>query len=526
MENRTGWRRIMVGFLLALAFGVCTGTLVQTQVNLLALQNLGVDIGIAARLETTFEDLMNFAPIYAVVFGTSFLVSQVVAAQLVYRFGLGARAPFLALGAAVGLWATLRLVDALAPMPTLIAATRGAGGLLAMLATAALSGWLFAALTARRLSRPARGTVALLVLGCVALSPTEEARAQPSAEYRVETVAEGLEHPWSLAFLPGGGALITERTGQLRILDQTGALSPDPVVGVPEVFASGQSGLFDVVIAPDFERSREVYLAYACGTRAENHTCVARGRLERGQERLAAVTEIFRARPGKEGDAHYGGRMAWLPDGSLVVSLGDGFDYREEAQKLSSHIGTIVRINRDGSTPQDNPFVNGPGALPEIYSYGHRNVQGLVFDRESNRLIAHEHGPRGGDEINVIEPGKNYGWPVVSLGLDYTGARVTPYTEYEGMESPALHWTPSIAPSGFALVRGDQFPDWQGNLLVGALADRSVHRVVLADDGAVDMETLFGELDERIRDVRTGPEGAIYLLTDSPRGRLLRVTAR
>ncbi|MBO6850955.1 MAG: PQQ-dependent sugar dehydrogenase, partial [Marinobacter sp.] len=205
MENRTGWRRIMVGFLLALAFGVCTGTLVQTQINLLALQNLGVDIGFAARLETTLEDLMNFAPIYAIVFGASFLVSQVVAAQLVRRFGLGTRAPFLALGAAVGLWATLRLVDALAPMPTLIAATRGAGGLLAMLATAALSGWLFAALTARRLSRPARGTVALVLLGCVGLSTGEEARAQPSVEYRVETVAEGLEHPWSLAFLPGGG---------------------------------------------------------------------------------------------------------------------------------------------------------------------------------------------------------------------------------------------------------------------------------------------------------------------------------
>lgn len=524
MENHVGWRRITVGFLLALAFGVAAGSLVQTQFNLLALQRLGIDISLGARLTTSVEDLTNFAPLYGVVFGASFLISQCVAAFLVRRFALARRSPFLALGGAVGLWVTFQLVDALAPMPTLIAATRGLTGLLAMLATAAMAGWLFGALT-----RPRRGHAGVSVLGavmilCGGMLPPDTALAEQAVEYRVEVFTTGLEHPWSLAFLPDGRALVTERSGRLRLISASGELDAEPLAGVPEVYASGQAGLFDVLFAEDFRQSRLVYLAYACGTEDANHTCLARGRL--GQGGLLGVEELFRAQPAKEGNAHYGGRMTWLPDGTLALSLGDGFDYREEAQKLSSHIGTLVRLNPDGSAPRDNPFVGRPDALPEIYSYGHRNVQGLVFDREHRRLIAHEHGPRGGDEINIIEPGRNYGWPVVTHGLDYTGARVSPYTEYIGMASPALHWTPSIAPSGLALYSGDLFPAWRGDLLVGALASKSVHRVVLADDGAVDMQTLFTELDERIRDVATGPEGAIYLLTDSPRGRILRVMPR
>jgi glucose/arabinose dehydrogenase len=215
--------------------------------------------------------------------------------------------------------------------------------------------------------------------------------------------------------------------------------------------------------------------------------------------------------------------MAWLPDGTLIVTLGDGFDYREQAQDLSSHLGKIVRLNPDGTAPDDNPFVGRNEALPEIYSYGHRNVQGLVYDSVEDLLIAHEHGPRGGDEINIIEPGHNYGWPVITHGIDYTGAMITPFVEQEGMEQPLLHWTPSIAPSGIIRYRGDLFPDWQGNLLVGALADKNVHRVTLEPRQASDVETLFEALGERIRDVATGPEGAVYLLTDSADGRVLRI---
>src|SRR5690606_34652188 len=226
------------------------------------------------------------------------------------------------------------------------------------------------------------------------------------------------------------------------------------------IFASGRSGLKDILLAPDFAQSGTLFLSYACGTLNANHTCLARARL--GQGGLEQVEEVFRTQPAKKGNAHYGGRMVWLPDGTLILTLGDGFDYHEQAQNLANHLGTIVRLNPDGSAPANNPFVGHANARAEIYSYGHRNVQGLVYDQGNNRLISHEHGARGGDEINIIAPGNNYGWPVITHGLDYTGARVTPYTERDGMVSPLLHWTPSIAPSGMTLYTGELFPQWRG----------------------------------------------------------------
>lgn len=352
----------------------------------------------------------------------------------------------------------------------------------------------------------------------------EDVRAQSADAYQLNTVVAGLEHPWSLAFLPDGRMLVTERPGRLRIISPGGELVAEPVVGVPEVFNQAQAGLFEVLPAPDFADSQLIYLSYACGTLAANHTCLARGRLANGA--LEEVEELFRAMPAKVGAAHYGGRLAWLADGTLLLTLGDGFDYREEAQKLSSHIGTLVRLNSDGSVPSDNPFVNEPDARPEIFSYGHRNVQGLVHDDGSGQVMIHEHGPRGGDEINRIEAGKNYGWPVATYGLDYTWARITPFTGYPGTEQPLLYWTPSIAPSGMTLYDGERFPGWQGSLLVGGLVTRAVHRVEWGPDGATDKERLFTELKARIRDVLTGPEGAVYLLTDSPDGRLIRVMPR
>lgn len=514
----------MLGFLLAWTVGAILGSVVQTQFNLLALQNLGVEVSMTARLFATGHDLLHFVPLYAVVFGAGFLLSQAGAAGFMRLTGVGVRGPVYALAAAFGLWVTFTVVDALAPVLTLIAATRTPDGLIAMMLTAAFSGWLFAWLTASR-PKSAEGYVAgsaLVLCLVVGLAwPTGPARAQSATGYSVETVTDGLVHPWSLVFLPEGGALVTERAGRLRKLSEEGQLLPAPVSGVPAVFNSRQAGLFEVVLSPAFVRDRLVYLSYACGTLDANNLCVARGRLESNS--LTDVTEIFRARPARQGSAHYGGRMVWLPDGTLIVTLGDGFDYREQAQILSNHIGTIVRLNADGTVPADNPFVGQEGVLPEIYSYGHRNVQGLVFDPVENLLIIHEHGPRGGDEINLVEPGNNYGWPVITDGIDYTGAMVTPYTEYEGMQQPLLHWTPSIAPSGMTRYRGDLFPGWRGDLFVGALADRSVHRVRLEGRQATDVETLFSELDERIRDVVTGPDGALYLLTDSPEGRLLRV---
>jgi glucose/arabinose dehydrogenase len=517
-------RRILPGFLAALVTGVILGSVVQTQLNLLALQTLGVTIDIGTRLSATIHDLLNFGPVYAVLFGAAFLPSQAVATRVSRITGPQFRGPVFALAAVAGLWTAVATANALAPMPTLIAATRFPAGLAAVLATAALAGWLFARLSASTTASEGSHSATSMVLCCLVVGvawPAGPAKAQPEVNYTVETVASGLEHPWSLAFLPAGGALVTERAGRLRRISDDGQLLEAPITGVPAVFNDGQAGLFGVVLSPDFSESQMIFLSYACGTESANHLCVATGRLD--GEALENVIEIFRARPAKYGNAHYGGRMAWLPDATLVVTLGDGFDFREQAQDLSSHLGKIVRLNPDGTAPGDNPFVGREGALPEIYSYGHRNVQGLLYDPVEGRLFAHEHGPRGGDEINLIEPGNNYGWPVISHGIDYTGAMVTPFTEHKGMEQPLIHWTPSIAPSGMTRYLGDLFPAWRGSLLVGALADKSVHRVELEGLTAKDSGALFKELGERIRDVVSGPEGAVYLLTDSPEGRVLRI---
>ncbi len=528
MAKPASWTKIVVAFIAALLIGTVIGSVVQTQFNLQALVGLGVEISPGIRLQTTLEDLVNFAPVYAILFGVGFLVSQAVASQWVKLLGSSSRLWLYPLASAAGLWITLIIVNTLAPMPTLIAATRGIGGLVSMLVAAGFAGWVFAWLVLGFQSRAAGGgampaLMATVLLGGLGFADSQ-AVADESANYRVETLAEGLEHPWSLAFLPDGRMLVTERAGRLRVLNADGALRPEAVRGVPSVFASAQAGLFEVLPATDFDQSREVYLSYACGTIEANHTCLAKGELV--EDRLENVSEIFRVQPAKQGNAHYGGRMAWLPDNTLVLTLGDGFDYREQAQRRENHIGSIVRLNPDGSVPDDNPFAGSGQYKGEIYTYGHRNVQGLVYDPIRGQLIAHEHGPRGGDEINVIRAGVNYGWPITTHGLDYTGARVTPFTEKEGFEPPALHWTPSIAPSGMTVYRGNRFPSWEGDLLVGALVTRQVHRVGLENGRATENGVLFGELNERIRDVEVGPEGAIYLLTDSANGRVLRITPK
>ena len=342
-----------------------------------------------------------------------------------------------------------------------------------------------------------------------------------AVDYQLEVLAEPLEHPWSITFLPDGAILVTERPGRLRIVTSDG-LQPTPVAGLPEVFSSGQAGLHDVLLAEDFADSGILFLSFAYGNDDENHTRVVRARFD-GQA-LFDVTPIFTAQPPKSGDAHYGGRMAWMDDGTLLIGTGDGFYFREESQNLGSHLGKIIRIRADGTVPDDNPFVDTANARPEIYSYGHRNVQAIVNDRDQGVIYAHEHGPRGGDELNVILPGRNYGWPIISHGKDYSRALITPFTSYDGMEQPLLHWTPSIAPSGMTLYDGELFPQWRGSLFVAALAEESVRRVPMLDGGEPGaQDTLFEELEQRIRDIRTGPDGALYLITDEPEGQLIRV---
>lgn len=337
--------------------------------------------------------------------------------------------------------------------------------------------------------------------------------AQPNE--RVETIAEGLNFPWSIAFLPDGSMLVAERNGGLRVI-RDGALVETPVAGAPEAYVAGQGGLFDVVLDPGFEQNRTLYLSFAYGDRRANATRVVRAVFD--GVAISDLEVIFTATPTKDTPHHYGGRMAFLPDGTLLITTGDGFDFREQAQRLDNHFGKVIRINADGSVPPDNPFVGKPDALPEIWSYGHRNPQGIVVMPGSERVWLHEHGPRGGDELNLIEPGKNYGWPAITYGIDYSGARISPYTELPGMEQPIVHWVPSIAPAGMT--------EYEGDLLVAALAERSVRRLDLADGEVTSQEVLFTDLGARIRDVRKAPDGFVYLLTDSSKGKVLRVTPR
>ena len=368
---------------------------------------------------------------------------------------------------------------------------------------------------------------ALLSAGLLAM-PAQSTAASPSVPYRIETVAEGLVHPWALASLPDGRLLVTERPGRLRVLTPAAggghALRAAPVAGLPPIFVRGQSGLFDVLVDPGFADNGFIYLSFAHGTPAANHLRVVRARFD--GTRLHDVKDIFTSRPAKTHSQHFGGRMALLGDGTLVVGMGDGNLERTDAQRLHTHLGKILRIGRDGSVPADNPFVGRSGALPEIYSVGHRNPQGMVSLPGEQALYAHEHGSKGGDELNRIERGANYGWPITTGGVDYTGARITPYRTYAGITPPLLEWTPSIAPAGMAHYDGTLFPAWRGSLFVAALKEKSVRRVPMQDGRPGTQETLFTELDERLRDVRAGADGALYLLTDNKAGRVLRVQPR
>lgn len=360
--------------------------------------------------------------------------------------------------------------------------------------------------------------VLALLFGLLAM-----ATAAQAGGYRVEAVATGLVHPWSIAFLPGGRMLVTERVGQLRLIEP-GAngqlqLRAEPVAGVPPVLARGQAGLFDVLLAPDFAQTGRLMLSFAHGSPEANHLRVVSARFDGRQ--LQAVQTIFTSQPAKTDTQHFGGRMAWLADGTLLFGMGDGNLERTDAQRLHTHLGKFMRVQSDGSVPTDNPFVTRKDALAEIYTFGHRNPQGIVV--VNGVPYAHEHGARGGDELNRIEPGANYGWPITTGGIDYTYARITPYRSLPGIQPPLLEWTPSIAPAGLAWYDGALFPAWRGSLFVAALAERSVRRVPLSKGVPGQQEVLFQEIGERIRDVQAGPDGAIYLLTDSPNGRVLRV---
>ena len=367
-----------------------------------------------------------------------------------------------------------------------------------------------------------------LVLGCSPASvPAQGAAARsPTPEstpgvVRAETYASGLVNPWALAFLPDGRLLVTEKAGRLRIVARDGSLS-EPLEGVPAVFARGQGGLLDVAVDPQFAQNQLVYLSFAePDDSGRAGTTVARGRL--GARGLENVQVIYRQRPKMRGGGHYGSRIVFSRDGTIFVTQGDRQSWRDSAQSLTAGLGKIVRINPDGTIPRDNPFVNRAGALPEIWSYGHRNLQGAVLHPETGRLWTVEHGARGGDELNHPEAGKNYGWPVITYGVDYSGMRIGEGTGREGMEQPVYYWDPVIAPSGLMVYTGEAFPTWKGNFIIGSMTPGALVRLVMENGRVVKEERYLGELRERIRDVQQGPDGMIYAVTDNREGRVLRI---
>jgi glucose/arabinose dehydrogenase len=362
----------------------------------------------------------------------------------------------------------------------------------------------------------------LLALALAGVTSAQDGTVSEQARFRVEHLTGGLDHPWSLAFLPGGGFLVSERPGRLRRVDADGRLLDKPVGGLPEIRARGQGGLLDVALHPQFEANKWVYLSYVEPGPGGMGTAVARGRL-RG-DRLSDTEVLFRMLPKSRSGRHFGSRLVFDRDGHLFITLGDRGD-RPRAQDLGDHAGSVIRLNDDGSVPADNPFVGRPDARPEIYSYGHRNIQGATLHPSTGQLWTHEHGPQGGDEINLPVPGVNYGWPVVTYGVNYgIGTAIGEGTEKAGMAQPLHHWTPSIAPSGLAFYEGDRFPGWRGDLFVGSLKFELLLRLQLEDGRVVGEERLLEEALGRIRDVRQGPDGLLYLLTDaSGDGQLVRL---
>ena len=332
--------------------------------------------------------------------------------------------------------------------------------------------------------------------------------------YELEVLTDQLDRPWSLGFLPDGEILISELTGNLKIYNNQGILS-DPIKGLPEVFVKSQGGLSDIVIHPNFIENKLIFLSFSINSKKGKTLQVIRARLD--NKTLSDIKVIFTAKAYRSTSAHFGARLLLLRDNTLLISSGDGFNHREKAQSLDNHFGKIIRINTDGSIPIDNPFINTKGSLPDIWTYGHRNQQGLIID-DNGSVFSHEHGPRGGDELNIIEPGKNYGWPSITYGIDYNGSIISPFKIKEGMEQPIKHWIPSIAPSDITFYTGSLFSKWFGSIFISALVPGDVRRVTLKNNIFISEEIMFKEIQSRIRSIKMAPDGSLIILTDGAKG--------
>ncbi len=365
-----------------------------------------------------------------------------------------------------------------------------------------------------------KGLSFVRILIALTLLVSSHVLADDMPPYKIETVVGGLSHPWSITFLPGGDYLVSEKSGSLRRVSPDGRAG-NAIGGVPETYFASQGGFFDVVLDPAYEENQTIYLSFAYGTPEANGTRIVRATL--GESSLSDVEPIFTVSPLKDTPVHYGGKIAFLPDGTLLMTTGDGFNYREQPMNPASQLGKTIRINTDGSVPPDNPFVDDESANPAIFTLGHRNPQGLAVDGDG-RIWLHEHGAQGGDELNLLKPGANYGWPATTYGVNYSGAYVSPFRTAPGIEAPVTHWTPSIAPSGLAAYTGDAFPAFRGDLFVGALVDQDIKRLEMEGTELVRETSVFDEIGERVRDVRMGPDGFLYVLTDGEGGKILRIS--
>jgi glucose/arabinose dehydrogenase len=368
----------------------------------------------------------------------------------------------------------------------------------------------------------------ILCLGLAFITPWVSAKTieldTQAGKVNVKSIATGLKNPWGLAILPDGSFLVTERTGNLRIVQPNGTIGA-PVSGLPKIMNEGQGGLLDVVLAPDFATSKKIYFSYSepAEKGSGNSTAVSFATLN--GNKLEKVTRVFSQQPKVDSNAHFGSRLVWAPDGTLYITLGDRFSKKEDAQTLNNHHGKVVRINADGSVPKDNPFISTPGALPEIWSYGHRNMQGAAINPMSKQLWTGEHGPQGGDELNLDQAGKNYGWPVITYGENYGGGKIGEGTQKAGMEQPLKYWVPSIATAGFIFYTGDKFPAWKNNILLTGLVGRTLVRLTVDGNKVTQEERLLTkELNERLRHIVQGPDGLVYLISDESKGSIYQIS--
>ncbi len=523
-----------------LVAAVTTGALasiVQTQIVLGALLVFDAPVTATVRAWTTLEDLARFGPVMAGIAAATLLPAFLVGHLASRAVPPAWHSPLSTFLAVAGLWTVFWLMRAVIPMPAM-PGTRGQLGHALMSLTGIAGGLLYATLTspARRTRQVATRqktqrhaavaaawvTVPALLFFIMAPRSGDKPESVDPKSYAIQTIATGLDRPWSVAFLPDGRTLVTEMGGRLLAIAADGSSSAISLDGLPAIFQQRNViGLMEVALDPQFDSNGLLYLTMGYGDVDANGIRLVRARL--AGDRIEDVRVLFSSTP-KQRAGNNGGRIAFLRDGTLALTVGDGNTRREEAQNPANDLGTVVRLDRDGRPPADNPFVQRPGTAPEIYSLGHRNPQGIAVDPATGDLLVTEHGARGGDEVNHVKPGANYGWPVVTGGIDYPFASVSPFRRLGGYEDALLEWTPSIAPSGLAIYDGTLFPGWRGDLLVPALKERAVRRVVRDGQKIVGQQLLLADLNERIRDVKVAPDGSIHVLTDGKDARLLRLT--